>query len=534
MRRALSGPVDARAHLFQNRGVKFFLLLAMGLAACTKTRQPVEAQANQIQTTPEQKPEMPQLPLFSPGPYGIQPMDVAGPFSLPVTGNKTWSLEDNWNGQDSYVFIFRNARSSTAQALWNSSLNDLLTASPPNVHYFFLSYESTAAQDAAAMQIRINDAPAAWRPRLHVVPKVASGLSGWFAEALAAGRKVAIAIDRFQRWRDVGNLTDMNGQTNWRALARLPQQFNHEWQREGHLLDDHVVTLAQNGGGMLEVELPSADDLAQYDALQIDMSMTCDGHLDANCPDWDMLTSLSICAVDNPENCDSEIARWVTPYHREGRWVTEITPMLAQLYPGGKRRFRFDLGQPYHVDLKLRFGQRGAALVPKSALWLYSGGDFGPDYNKRYTPITFQVPPGTARVTLYALVTGHGWGKDADNCAEFCNHTHHFTINGQEFVKTNNDAGTASGCAARVEDGVVPNQWGSWPFGRSGWCPGMDVKPWEVDLTNVVHAGDNTITYKGLFGGNDYVPRPAASADNNGFGANINLRSYLVFWGAAR
>ena len=36
---------------------------------------------------------------------------------------------------------------------------------------------------------------------------------------------------------------------------------------------------------------------------------------------------------------------------------------------------------------------------------------------------------------------------------------------------------------AQVSLGVVPNQYGTWPFGRAGWCPGQHVDWWEVDVT---------------------------------------------------
>lgn len=39
------------------------------------------------------------------------------------------------------------------------------------------------------------------------------------------------------------------------------------------------------------------------------------------------------------------------------------------------------------------------------------------------------------------------------------------------------------GAAAQVSFGVVPNQYGTWPFGRAGWCPGQHVDWWEVDVT---------------------------------------------------
>ena len=85
------------------------------------------------------------------------------------------------------------------------------------------------------------------------------------------------------------------------------------------------------------------------------------------------------------------------------------------------------------------------------------------------------------------------------------------------------------GCILQIVDGVIPNQYGTWPYGRGGWCPGLDVSPWVVDITPALQEGQNTITYRGLFDGEDYVPRPHPDPQG-GFGARIDMTSYLVFW----
>ena len=115
--------------------------------------------------------------------------------------------------------------------------------------------------------------------------------------------------------------------------------------------------------------------------------------------------------------------------------------------------------------------------------------------------------------------------------AEFCNHTHHFAINGKEFVHQHPVAGQFMGCAEAVDtDGAIPCQFGTWYLGRGGWCPGQDVKPYRIDVTAAVKVGgDNTLTYKGLFNGQDYVPKPNPKPQG-GFGASINLRSWLVLY----
>jgi hypothetical protein len=68
---------------------------------------------------------------------------------------------------------------------------------------------------------------------------------------------------------------------------------------------------------------------------------------------------------------------------------------------------------------------------------------------------------------------------------------------------------------------MVPNQPGTWWFGRGGWCPGQQVEPWVVDVTTDVTPGQMAqITYRGLFNG-------ATPPDASG---NIVMTSYLVVY----
>jgi hypothetical protein len=228
--------------------------------------------------------------------------------------------------------------------------------------------------------------------------------------------------------------------------------------------------------------------------------------------------------------CGTEVARWITTYGREGRWVTDMSPFLGLLKAGNTQQLRFAWGNPYTFDAKLRLSSHGTPEEVIGAQRLWSGGGFNAAYNDNHPPIVFEAPEGTTRVELVAFITGHGWGAEVANCAEFCNHTHHFGLNGSEWVKTHEIADDPLGCMDQVGIGVVPNQYGSWPFGRAGWCPGLDVPAWTVDITDAVEDGENTLTYEALFNGGVYQPQPSNSGQ--GFGAQIDMVSYLVFYKA--
>jgi hypothetical protein len=63
-----------------------------------------------------------------------------------------------------------------------------------------------------------------------------------------------------------------------------------------------------------------------------------------------------------------------------------------------------------------------------------------------------------------------------------------------------------------VLDGVLPNEHGTWTYGRNGWCDGAAVQPWVLNVTELLApAGHmNTIAYRGLFQGRDPAPKHEA------------------------
>ena len=53
--------------------------------------------------------------------------------------------------------------------------------------------------------------------------------------------------------------------------------------------------------------------------------------------------------------------------------------------------------------------------------------------------------------------SGHGWGVDEDNCAEFCDHSHHFSVNGVTtgLTKAHPTAGNQDGCKTKADPQMV-------------------------------------------------------------------------------
>jgi hypothetical protein len=215
------------------------------------------------------------------------------------------------------------------------------------------------------------------------------------------------------------------------------------------------------------------------------------------------------------------MSRFITTYHRESHWVVDASHALAWLQEGGERTVRYQWApswntQPTIITVNLRLSNQGKGHAPRQAVPLFQGGAFGSAYNDR-EPVNVEIPADAAKVELVSIITGHG--METGNCAEFCRHSHHFTVGDTTYERTFREAGTEAGCQDAIPEGVVPNQAGTWWFGRGGWCPGQEVHPWVEDVSAQAAPGSSVaVSYQGLLSG-------STPPDGSG---NIELRSWLV------
>lgn len=495
---------------------------------------------------------------FSQGPYGIHRREIADDFTLDLVGEEPFVMSERWNGCESYVFVPDSLVVSTLDktSIWEQGVDKLIKQPAKNVHYFFVSRASSddaANTSTSAMRARIDaslgklaqaDADH-WRPRLHVVQKRSVTIGGWLGEVLKGHGRVGFTIDRRQRIRGMGYLADVAlfdpaldqaGEWPWKSnlayAAHEARFFNWEEAAETKLDNDGatVVTLWQ-GEVLAEFEeidvvLPSAAEMANFDTLQIEVWMACPDQdevefAQGNCGDWDYIASLG---VRDPAMNNVEIARFITSYHRESHWIVDASPMLVHLKDGGTQHFRWDFApswntQPTSTYFTLRFSNQSKGYKPAEATFLWSGGPFTSMYDTLHAPMNVPIPADATRVELWSILTGHG--ADTGQCAEFCNHQHEITVNGKAYLREHKEAGTQSKCVAHTDQGMTPNQPGTWWFGRGGWCPGQQVDPWVVDVTADVTPGmDASLSYRGLY-------KSMTPPDNAG---NIDLTSYLVVY----
>jgi hypothetical protein len=490
----------------------------------------------------------------------IDILDIVQIVDRILTGSSSgWDFAENWTGNDSYIFIHLQPSASLSTALWGSTTkSQLLANSPTNVHYFFLSSRTTSASDIDNIKLEfdeiINGLPpieqAHWKSHLHFVPERSLDMNNWLADALDG--KKALAIDSFQKIREIGylgNPATFNG-TYIHYLAHEAEYFKYElgvFSDTGEPYDEITVfdRTHYTGGWAASISetitLPSDSQLSEYDKIEVELLRGCPdanmNYSDAGCDDYDRIARMFICDEDG-SNC-LEITKWITPFDRQPHSLTDITPMLAAFRPGGTKTIKFqESGWPNSLlTLKIRmYDLENNSSSSQQIIPIWNGTVlFNPDYNDNRPPTPFVVPSNTTKVEFVTSITGHGWGSaGCFNCAEFCNSKHIFEVNGGvfEFEKAHPNASDNDYCMelSTIAQGVIPNQYGTWGYGRAGWCPGQDVKLDITDITDFMSLGDeNIIDYSACrVSGSSCVAPPTCGGD--GYCPEIAMFSYIIIY----
>lgn len=343
--------------------------------------------------------------------------------------------------------------------------------------------------------------------------------------------------------------------------SRQTAMLRHQTVAEGHksipVFDGVLAKDPDWTGQRIGTLVAVPEDFLSASQLWWDLTLECEGVLKSQCPPWDYIANMYLCQDAQAARCEDEVGRWITPYWSGGRWVAETTALLGRMRRAAQTaardaqgrallRFEFHSIQPYRVRAALRYAPAIAqSEVPLDALRLpFAGGDMHDGrFAQRQGTATLRIPAGVHTAHFAALLSGHGFADD-DKCAEFCNTVHHLEIEGAGSHQWGQaQAGSATGCLEQVGSGVVPNQGGTWVYGRNGWCPGNAVPLTVVDLSADVaalrealgHAQDAapeimiTLRYRATVNGKDHAP--GLSADGRASDARLDVSSYLVFYG---
>ena len=470
-----------------------------------------------------------------------------------------WDFETEWTGSDSYIFIQYDPNITNSTALWLSNTKEtLLNNSPMNVHYFFISNRTMYESDVEFIKTDFDeiisnmssDLQMHWNSHLHFIDQKTTDLNNWLTTALAG--KSTIAIDQSQKLRQIGylgNPATFSG-TYISYLAHEAVYFDYEYNtfnEDENTYDEIVVFDGDHytGGWAASIsntiEIPTEFSSLAYNQMKVELLRGCPNanmeYDDAGCDDYDRIARLFLCDLDG-SNCN-EITRWITPFDRQPHSLTDITPFLATFRENGGQQkiLKFqESGWPNSLltlKIRLYYGPNNNG-VQREIQPLWNGTvQFNPEYSNNRPPQVFSVPSNATKVEFVSYLTGHGWGSaGCFNCCEFCNSRHIFSVNGgvYDFSKDHPNATNNNHCMdiETIAQGVIPNQYGTWGYGRAGWCPGQDVAPYVVDITDYVIAGEeNVIDYEACrVSGNSCVAPPSCQGD--GYCPEIAFSSYII------
>ena len=488
------------------------------------------------------------------------PMDVVPTFTVP-TLDGTFTFQNKWTGDDVYLFMFKitDSNGNSNSATWSTNPGTFIRNLPDNTHLFYGSFDSSYHSDVLSrksdVEARLNpNEEAFWNGRIHYIDMDASNIQGGLGQMISSfNNPFFMGIDRFQRARETGSIYAWISQTNDPFhYTYEPHQWNAEFESEIRMEDDgiDIVTLydferhsggwGANHNSYRNATFSLPENMSSYDTLEVFHEHACEERSNryqksdgssGGCHEWDYLAHLYICDANDSTSCGTEFMRWITTYGREGRWLTDISPYLFMLEDDQERRFRYKGANKGDFTIKFLFSNWGSGERAFNAEFGFNGGQFDGTYNNEslyVRSLNFSVPSETTRVEIVATITGHGFQKDDANCAEFCDHQHHYYIDNHHTYEWHPIVNSNTGCENEVRNGVVANQYGSWPYGRAGWCAGQDVKQWSYDITSWVdmNGQNNELIYRGLFNGQEYNPTGESSKG----GRNIVAEIWVVFY----
>lgn len=209
---------------------------------------------------------------------------------------------------------------------------------------------------------------------------------------------------------------------------------------------------------------------------------------------WDRAGDVRITMVGKP---DLEMIKFITAYGGRTEYRVDATHLSPILQGETSIKAFIDtwVSPAWTIDLELEYSRDS---LQRHARWV-EPVLFEPSYTREIPGdsgilVTVNVPEGQRRVLLHYYVSGHCTdGIDAD---EFVKKDNVISVDG---VVVYRYQPWRDDCRQFREINPYTRRWsdGYWSsdYSRSGWCPGDDVKPLELDLTDHLTPGSHTIRF---------------------------------------
>lgn len=191
-----------------------------------------------------------------------------------------------------------------------------------------------------------------------------------------------------------------------------------------------------------------------------------------------------------------ELMRFITPYGNGLNlgagftWtldVSDLKDMIAGRVhlssPNGGWGDPFDQNDQEDLQLTFSFieGIPPRNIINRHTYLQYISAVYDGNFESKVPAFDYTFSNEVKGAKLIVIQTGHGFGGNSDNCAEFCRK--------EAYVKVNN-VQTHSQWIWR-DCGIIPvfPQGGTWLVDRTNWCPGAEVVPHEYEITPYIKSG---------------------------------------------
>lgn len=187
-----------------------------------------------------------------------------------------------------------------------------------------------------------------------------------------------------------------------------------------------------------------------------------------------------------------ELMRYITPYGNglnlgDGfTWTMDVTDFAPVL----RDSVRIEAYNPQE-SLELTFdmieGPPVRNVIDLTPLW-DGNPRFGdnPSIESFLVPRTYPVPAEAGGAKLRVIQTGHQFGGNDENCAEFCDKIQYVKVDGTQRYERHV-------WRDNCDYNPVYPQGGTWVYDRSNWCPGAEVTPFDYELTPYIKPGKDAV-----------------------------------------
>lgn len=282
------------------------------------------------------------------------------------------------------------------------------------------------------------------------------------------------------------------------STIRLMERVQHNFGDKGQL-QNNVITLP--------------DDNSGYSQLLLHISVACPS---TGCDPWDQAGYVNVKKDDK----EYEIGRFITPYNKAcGPWTIDVSDFRSVL-TGTVDVISFiqvwgTSGWLLTLDLEYVEGEVEKPFTKVIPLYEIDYQVYGdPAISYDLPEQTVGIPANTQLAHIRMTNTGHGQAN-TNNAAEFMEANHHMWVNGI-------DKFTHHLWKDDCDQNSCSPQNGTWQYARAGWCPGQQVNPFWMNITDVLTPGDDMVF--------DYVLQEYTNLLNTGYNGGSHTEPFYKIY----